>query len=409
MSPFDKKLNTNEEITSGEAENKKNTRKKAEDIFNEYKDKDSANFDNINPDTVRELFHELRVHQIELEMQNDELKKTRDSLELSRAKYFDLYELAPVGYLTLDNKGIILEANLTAANILGRPRASLVKQPFSKYITHEDFVIYFKNQKSLLEKKEPQSYEIHINKSNGEIIWVLLELNLLQFGESSQIFRVVMRDITEQKISQEKITWLLKEKELILKEVHHRIKNNLNTVMSILSIHSNNIENQETIKSLQDAKSRLNTMLVLYNKLYRSENLLKLSFKDYLTPLINEIMDLYPKLENISLNTNLDDIPINVKLLPTVGIIVNELLTNIAKYAFNNQSDGIINVSAASRGNHIRLEIQDNGIGIENIMEQNKKGLGLQLVNLLTEQLDGKLTIDGKKGTSFIIEFDTFD
>ncbi len=409
MSPFDKKLKTTEEITSGDADNKKSIRKRAEDFFNEYKDKSTANFDNITPDTVRELFHELRVHQIELEMQNDELKKTRDSLELSRAKYFDLYELAPVGYLTLDNKGIILEANLTAANILGRPRASLVKQPFSKYITHEDFVIYFKNQKSLLEKKEPQSYEIHINKSNGEIIWVLLELNLLQFGESSQIFRVVMRDITEQKISQEKITWLLKEKELILKEVHHRIKNNLNTVMSILSIHSNNIENQETIKSLQDAKSRLNTMLVLYNKLYRSENLLKLSFKDYLTPLINEIMDLYPKLENISLNTNLDDIPINVKLLPTVGIIVNELLTNIAKYAFNNQSDGIINVSAASRGNHIRLEIQDNGIGIENIMEQNKKGLGLQLVNLLTEQLDGKLTIDGKKGTSFIIEFDTFD
>jgi PAS domain S-box-containing protein len=382
-------------------------RKKAEDLFNKGNKNLTGNFEGLSEETVKELFHELRVHQIELEMQNDELRKTRDSLEISRAKYFDLYDLAPVGYLTLDNKGVILEANLTSAHILGLPRENLVNQPFSRFINNENFNIYFTNQKLLLENKVPQSYEIDLVNSKGITISVLLELNILQFGESAQICRVVMSEITEYKQAQKKIADLLKEKDLVLKEVHHRIKNNLNTVMGILSIHSNHVKSQETIEALQDAKSRVNTMLVVYNKLYRSDNLLQISLKEYLNPLINEIIDLFPELKHITLKTSLDNIPINVKLLPTIGIIINELLTNIAKYAFKGRSDGEIFISASVQENHIKLIVKDNGIGIEDLMElQTSKGLGLQLVNMLTDQLNGKLTIDGEKGTTFMLEFD---
>lgn len=382
-------------------------RKGAEKIYNDTHKSLAGDFDGLSEETVKELFHELKVHQIELEMQNDELRKTRDSLEISRAKYFDLYDLAPVGYLTLDNKGLILEANLTSANILGLPRENLVNQPFSRFINNEDFPIYFANQKKLLENKVPQSYEIDIVNSKGKSVCVLLELNILQFGESSQICRVIMSDIAEYKLAQKKIADLLKEKEIILKEVHHRIKNNLNTVMSILSVHSNHIDSPEAISAIQDAKSRVNTMLVVYDKLYRSDNLEQLSLKEYLTPLINEIIELFPDLKDISLKTNVDNIPINVKLLPTIGIIVNELLTNIAKYAFKNRNDGEIFISASVTGDHVKLIVKDNGVGIEDLMKlQTSKGLGLQLVNLLTNQLDGKLTIDGENGTTFMLEFD---
>jgi len=275
----------------------------------------NGDFEGLSEQTVKELFHELRVHQIELEMQNDELRKTRDSLEISRAKYFDLYDLAPVGYLTLDNKGLILEANLTSANILGLPRENLVHQPFSRFINSQDFPIYFKNQKTLLENKIPQSYEIDIVNSKKLPVSVLLELNILQFGESSQICRVVMSEITQFKEAQKKIADLLKEKEIILQEVHHRIKNNLNTVMSILSIHSNHVDAPETIAALQDAKSRVNTMLIVYNKLYRSENLLQISMKEYLSPLIDEIIDLFPDLKHITLKTRMNCLQILQSML----------------------------------------------------------------------------------------------
>jgi len=382
-------------------------RDEAEKRYNENHRSLNGDFEGLSEQTVKELFHELRVHQIELEMQNDELRKTRDSLEISRAKYFDLYDLAPVGYLTLDNKGLILEANLTSANILGLPRENLVHQPFSRFINNEDFPIYFKNQKTLLENKIPQSYEIDIVNSKGLPVCVLLELNILQFGESSQICRVVMSDIAQYKNAQKKIADLLKEKELILKEVHHRIKNNLNTVMSILSIHSNHVKIPEVTAALQDAKSRVNTMLVVYNKLYKSDNLLHISLKEYLSPLIDEIIDLFPDLKHITLKTSLDNIPVNVKLLPTIGIIINELLTNIAKYAFIGKTNGEIFISASVKESHIKLVVKDNGVGIEDIMKlQTSKGLGLQLVNLLTDQLNGKLTIDGKNGTTFMLEFD---
>jgi len=382
-------------------------RKKAEVLYNVSNKNLTENFEGLSEETVKELFHELRVHQIELEMQNDELRKTRDSLEISRAKYFDLYDLAPVGYLTLDNKGLILEANLTSANILGLPREKLVNQPFSRFVNNHDFPVYFGKQKKLLENKVPQSYELEIQNSNGLIVNVLLELNILQFGESAQICRVIMSDITQFKQAQKKIADLLKEKEIILKEVHHRIKNNLNTIMSILSIHSNHVKTPETIAALQDAKSRVNTMLVVYNKLYRSDNLLHISLKEYLEPLINEIIELFPELKHITLRTSLDNIPINVKLLPTIGIIINELLTNIAKYAFKGKTDGEIYVSASVTLNHIKLIVKDNGIGIEDVVKlQTSKGLGLQLVNLLTDQLNGKLTIDGKWGATFLVEFD---
>ena len=216
-----------------------------------------------------------------------------------------------------------------------------------------------------------------------------------------------MSDITQYKEAQKKIADLLKEKELILKEVHHRIKNNLNTVMSILSIHSNHVNAPETITALQDAKSRVNTMLEVYNKLYKSENLLQISMKEYLSPLIDEIIDLFPDMKHITLKTSLDNIPVNVKLLPTIGIIINELLTNIAKYAFKGKTNGEIFISASVKESHIKLVVKDNGVGIEDIMKlQTSKGLGLQLVNLLTDQLNGKLTIDGKNGTTFMLEFD---
>jgi len=366
------------------------------------------NPDNLNTEEVTKLIHELKVHQIELEMQNEELRRAQSQLEISREKYFDLYDLAPVGYLTLGRNGSILEANLTASNMLGLSRGNLVKQSFSQFIYKEDLPVYFDFKNKSLDSSSLQSYEIRINRKQGNPFWVMVDINKLQTEDSSQLSRVIISNIDEAKRDREKVSLLLQENELILREVHHRIKNNLNTVMSILSLHANSSDNASVIEALQDAKGRVNTMLILYNKLYTSRDVHEASLKDYLTPLISEIVGLFPNLAKIKVITKFDKTKISVQLLPSLGIIVNELLTNIAKYAFEGRDSGQIKITAELNNKTIRLVISDNGVGFpETVDIRNSNGLGLQLVNLLVQQHNGSLKVEVNNGTTIILELDT--
>src|ERR1035437_7886549 len=126
-------------------------RRRAEALAGERTGEMPENLEVLSPEAARRTLHELRVHQIELEMQNEELRRTQADLEVSRARYFDLYDLAPVGYFTLSEQGLILEANLTAAKLFGMARSALVKQPLSRFVLPEDQDIYYLHRKALLE------------------------------------------------------------------------------------------------------------------------------------------------------------------------------------------------------------------------------------------------------------------
>jgi PAS domain S-box-containing protein len=155
-----------------------------------------------SPDEVARLIEELRVHQIELEMQNEELRRAQEELETSRARYFDLYDLAPVGYLTLSAAGLILEANLTAATLLGVARGALVKQRLTQFILPEDQDLYYRHRQALFDSGEPQVCELRLAPRNADapITWVRLDAVLAGDKERPQaICRVILSDITEQK------------------------------------------------------------------------------------------------------------------------------------------------------------------------------------------------------------------
>jgi two-component system, cell cycle sensor histidine kinase and response regulator CckA len=142
----------------------------------------------------------LRVHQIELEMQNEELRRTQEELEVSRARYFDLYDLAPVGYFTLSEQGLILEANLTAAKLLGVARGALVKQPLSKFILREDQDIHYRRRKQLLETGEPQSWELRLlEKGRRALLGAGGGNHRAGRTDGASVWRVVVSDITESK------------------------------------------------------------------------------------------------------------------------------------------------------------------------------------------------------------------
>ena len=157
----------------------------------------------LSPEEIQHTFHALQVHQIELEMQNDELRRAHAEIDESRARYFDLYNLAPVGYCTISDKGLILEANLTVADLLGLPRSLLVKQPVSRFIHKADQDIYYQNRKHLLETGEAQSCELRIIRKDGTTFWAHLDAAVQETGhhetDAEPVYRVVMSDITAHK------------------------------------------------------------------------------------------------------------------------------------------------------------------------------------------------------------------
>ena len=139
-----------------------------------------VNIDTLSPEETRRTLHELQVHQIELEMQNEALRTTQMDLDAARARYFDLYDLAPVGYCTISEKGLILETNLTAATLLGMARGALVKQPISRFIHKEDQGICYLHHKKLFETGEPNACELRMLKKGGTAFWVRLEATAVQ-------------------------------------------------------------------------------------------------------------------------------------------------------------------------------------------------------------------------------------
>ena len=163
------------------------------------------NRDVLSPAETQKVLHELRVHQVELEMQNEELRNAQEELEASPARYFDLYDLAPVGYLSVSEQGLILEANLTFATMLGvaRARGALLQQPLTHFILPEDEDIYYLHRKSLLETGVPQVCELRVLREDGARFWARLEATAAQEAEGAAVSRIAVSDITERKQSEE--------------------------------------------------------------------------------------------------------------------------------------------------------------------------------------------------------------
>ena len=166
----------------------------------------------LTQDEAQRMIHELQVHQVELKMQNEELSRVQVELEAARAHYFDLYHLAPVGYCILSQEGLILEANLTAVNMLGLALSTLVKKPISRFILEEDRDIYYLHQKQLYATNQSTACELRMVKQDGTPFWVQLTSappDPAQASKDKPVCRVVMSDITERRALQEENAKLL--------------------------------------------------------------------------------------------------------------------------------------------------------------------------------------------------------
>ena len=184
---------------AGEPHSKISLRQKAEAHFREREEMSSEKLDELSPESMRTILHELRVHQIELEMQNEEMGRAQEDLDASRARYFDLYDLAPVGYCTVSKAGIVLEANLTAATLLGVERGAIAKRPISRFILKEDQDVFYLCRKRLFETGEPQQCELRMVKHDDSTFWACLEATAARDEAGAPSCRIALSDITARK------------------------------------------------------------------------------------------------------------------------------------------------------------------------------------------------------------------
>ena len=256
-------------------------------------------------------------------------------------------------------------------------------------------------KKKIAELGHFTNLKFEITTKSGEIRHGVASGQILTIKNHNYLFQTIS-DITERKIAEQKMKKLLAEKEIILKEVHHRIKNNMNTIAALLSMQADQI-NHETSSILKYAEGQVQSMMVLYDKLYRLDDVSKLSLKEYLPSLIEEIVGIFSR--SVKIESHIEDIVLDAKLLSSLGIIINELITNSMKYAFNG-NEGLIKVHASITGNLISLEYQDDGIGLsESVTFENPVGFGLELIQMLVEQIDGTIRIERGNGTKFVLEF----
>jgi two-component sensor histidine kinase len=233
-------------------------------------------------------------------------------------------------------------------------------------------------------KSQRQNLEIQVDERTKELSTILKEKELLYVELKHQ----------------------LSEKEIILKEVHHRIKNNFATIGSLLSLQAQSTGPPEAISALQDAIGRVKSLEVLYEKLLLTDDYGVTSVREYLSNLTDDIISIFSKDIDITLEKQIDDFQLDPKQLVPIGIIVNELLTNAMKYAFSRRASNSIEIIVQENQGNVSLIIQDNGKGLpEGFDISESKGFGLRLVKILSEQLEGSFTIENNNGTRSTLEF----
>jgi two-component sensor histidine kinase len=195
------------------------------------------------------------------------------------------------------------------------------------------------------------------------------------------------------------------EKEFLLKEIHHRVKNNLEIVSSLLSLQSEQLEDPKVTEAMQKSQHRVHSMSMIHQKLYQGKSLSSIQMKEYFINLGNYIIESYGASDRVQIVCNMADLELDVDIAIPIGLIVNELLTNSLKYAYPDNRQGIIRLSLEETGSMLHLEVSDDGIGKGYHQKIQGTGFGTQLIDLLTRQLEGKMTLNIKKGTAVSFKF----
>ncbi len=244
-------------------------------------------------------------------------------------------------------------------------------------------------------------------RKDGSEFPIEIGLNPIETEDGMMVLSSIV-DISDRKQKELRIQEALTEKDVLLGEIHHRVKNNLQVVHSLLSLQSSLINDEAVRNMLMDSQNRIQSMALIHQTLYQSNNFARVDFADFLEALIPTLVNSYSVSgKNITLAVNVDEVYLPINSAIPCGLLINELITNALKHAFTERNDGKISVSlSANENNEIQLSISDDGNGIpEHLNLDEVETLGLRLVNLLSQQLNGVLRIQRQHPTEFVLSF----
>ncbi|MFO7849791.1 MAG: chemotaxis protein CheB [Spirochaetia bacterium] len=357
---------------------------------------------------------ELETSKEELQSVNEELATVNTELQtkvadLSRANNDMNNLLAGTGIATIfvDHQLRILRFTPPAGEVINLI-GSDVGRPVGHIVSNlENYDRLIEDTQEVLDNLLTKEAEVRNKKGD----W--FSMRIQPYRTTDNVIEgavITFVNITRRKEMEDELKKQLSEKETLLREVHHRIKNNIASVESLLSMQIDSVTNKEALSVLQDAVGRVKSMKVLYDKLLISRDYKESSVKTYIEDLINSLSKLFPENPKITIDHRIEEFSLPSKTLFSLGITVNELLTNMLKYAFTDKPDGAIYVSLTEKKNHVTLIVEDNGKGLpEDFTIGEVEGFGLTLVKMLSDQLGGSYTIsnrDGAEGTKSILEFD---
>jgi PAS domain S-box-containing protein len=330
-------------------------------------------------------------------------KKSELKLKVSEERFRMLFELNNAIMLLIEpDSGNIVDANPAASKFYGYPLETLRAMNIDhiNQLTPEEIAQALEQA-----QKEDQKYFIFPHKlADSKIRTVEVFSSPIIFGEENILFSII-NDITSRIHNEEEIKKSLVEKENLLREIHHRVKNNMQIISSLLHLESSKVFDKRDAEFFTTVQDRIKSMGLIHGNLYQSEDLSSIKFKEYVDNLTYQLFITHEASSNIKLVTDIMDITLNMETAIPTGLIVNELVSNSLKYAFP-ESEGEISISIHSKGEEFELIIKDNGVGIPKDVNINKpKGLGLELVNSLVGQLEGTIELDRSHGTEFKITF----
>jgi len=336
-------------------------------------------------------------------------KEMEYALLESEEKYRTLFEEDPDYTILIGTDGILLDVNNATINMAGLSRHELIGKNFSelKIIPPEDIELHLDKINRLLKDELVKPYESRLIDKEGNIRWTLIHFIAVKEKENISYILGIATDITVQKLAENELRSSLKEKNILLQEIHHRVKNNMQIISSLLNLQIKYVDEEEAVNVLIESQNRVQSMAMIHEKLYESENLTNINFIEYIQSLVSNLFHSY-NVKNSRIKTilEIDKVNLNMETAIPCGLIISETVSNCLKYAFPNDMSGEIFISLKSIDIGYELIIRDNGIGLPEKLEFSKlESLGLLLVNNLTEQIDGELKINKQNPTEFKITF----
>ena len=320
-----------------------------------------------------------------------------------------LLEESGLGLVIVSRKGTILQVNPAFLRMTGFSEDEVREKPLADFLPSTGRVRFLKLMKKAWLISPPTfQQELQFFNRKGKRMHFMAFAKVFGSAGRGSALGLIFVDITGLKKGQKKLQDLLREKEILLKEIHHRIKNNMQIIASLLRLQAGAVEDEKTKEVLKVSQSRIRSVSLIHEKLYQSQDLSRIDFGEYLRLLTAHLFHLSgadPAAVRVEIQA--PQVVLDVKRAIPCGLIVNELVMNALKYAFPQGRRGRILVSMEELGEgHYTLSVNDDGVGLpERIDPKKPERLGFQIIADLIKQLDGKMEIDRKAGTSFSISF----